>query len=109
MDGKTVLIADDEPHVRYMLEFKLSKAGYAVLTASNGRQAYELACAHRPDVVVTDYRMPGVDGLEFCVRLKENPETAGIPALMLTARVGRKIILRSNSDRLAAALSRQNR
>ncbi len=86
MCGKTILIADDEPHIRYMLEFKLSRAGFTVITASNGRQGYELACEHRPDLVVSDLQMPGCDGLELCRLLKENPETAAIPALMLTAR-----------------------
>ena len=86
MRGGTILIADDEPHIRYMLEFKLSRAGFTVFTASNGQQAYELACRHQPDLVVSDYQMPGSDGLEFCARLKENPETSSIPAMMLTAR-----------------------
>ncbi len=85
MPGKTILVADDEPHIRYMLEYKLSRAGYTALTASDGRQAYELACEHRPDLIVTDYQMPGGDGLEFAQRLKSNAETASIPVLMLTA------------------------
>lgn len=86
MDGKTILIVDDEPHIRYMLELKLSNEGFMVLTASNGRQAYDLACQDHPDLVISDYQMPGADGLELCLRLRANPETSGIPALMLTAR-----------------------
>ena len=86
MDGRIILIADDEPHIRYMLELKLGRAGFMVLTAGNGHQAYDLACQHHPDLVVSDYQMPGADGLEFCTRLRENPETKGIPALLLTAR-----------------------
>ena len=86
MLSKTVLIADDEPHIRYMLELKLSRAGFTVITAGDGRKAYELACLHMPDLVVSDYQMPGTDGLEFCRLLKENPLTSAIPALMLTAR-----------------------
>jgi DNA-binding response OmpR family regulator len=86
MREKTVLLADDEPHIRYMLEYKLGRAGYAVLTASDGREAYELACEHHADLIVTDYQMPGGDGLELCKRLKSNARTASIPVLLLTAR-----------------------
>ena len=86
MHGKTVLVVDDEPHIRYMLDYKLGRAGFTVLTASDGGQAYDLACEHRPDVVVTDFQMPGGDGLELCKRLNANTATASIPVLMLTAR-----------------------
>lgn len=86
MNQRTVLLADDEPHVRYMLEFKFRTAGFQVITSNNGVQAYELTCEHRPDLVITDYQMPGGDGLELCTRLRENPETSEIPAIMLTAR-----------------------
>ncbi|MHC4427922.1 MAG: response regulator transcription factor [Planctomycetota bacterium] len=86
MREKTVLLADDEPHIRYMLDYKLGRAGYTVLTASDGREAYELACEHHADLIVTDYQMPGGDGLELCKRLKSNAGTASIPVLMLTAR-----------------------
>ena len=97
MHKKTILIADDEPHITYMLKLKLSGAGFTVITASDGRQGYELACEHRPDLVVSDFRMPVCDGLELCRLLKENPETAAIPALMLTAR-GYKIPLRDLAE-----------
>jgi DNA-binding response OmpR family regulator len=86
MPEKTVLLADDEPHIRYMLDYKLGRAGYTVLTASDGREAYEMACERHADLIVTDYQMPGGDGLELCKRLKSNAETASIPVLMLTAR-----------------------
>ncbi|MHC4992325.1 MAG: response regulator [Planctomycetota bacterium] len=86
MGEKTVLLADDEPHIRYMLDYKLGRAGFTVLTAGDGREAYELACTHHPDLIVTDYQMPGGDGLELSKRLKSNAETASIPVLMLTAR-----------------------
>ena len=86
MRAKTVLVTDDEPHIRYMLNYKLSRAGYTVLTASDGREAYETACEHRPDLVITDLQMPGGDGVELGKRLKSNPQTASIPVLLLTAR-----------------------
>ena len=87
MPGKTVLMADDEPHIRYMLDYKLGRAGYTVITAGDGREAFELACAHHPDLIVTDYQMPGGDGLELCKRLKSNAGTASIPVLMLMIKL----------------------
>ncbi len=87
--GKTILIADDEPHIRYLLEFKLRQVGFTVIIASNGRQAFDLAVQHKPDLLVTDFQMPGGNGLDLCKQLRANPETAAIPALMLTARAHR--------------------
>ena len=89
MGGKTILVADDEPHIRYLLDFKLRQVGFTVITAKNGAQAFDLAVQHRPDLVVTDFQMPGGSGLDLCKRLRANPETAEIPALMLTARAHR--------------------
>jgi CheY-like chemotaxis protein len=86
MDRPLVLIVDDEPHIRYMLELKLSQGGWSVLTARHGNEGFELACAHRPDVIVADLQMPGLDGLALCRKLREDPATASIPVLMLTAR-----------------------
>jgi two-component system alkaline phosphatase synthesis response regulator PhoP len=90
MNGKTVLVTDDEPHIRHMLDYKLKKTGFSVLTAGNGREAFDLARTHRPDVIVTDYQMPVCNGMEFAVRLKGDPETASIPVLLLTSR-GHKV------------------
>ena len=86
MSGKTVLVVDDEPHIRYVLELKLGRAGFTVITAGDGRRAYELACRHMPDLVVTDYQMPDTDGLGLCRLLMENPKTRAIPTLLLTGR-----------------------
>ena len=73
MPAKTLLIVDDEAHVRHMLDYKLVRAGFSVITASNGVDALRLAREQRPDLVVTDLQMPGGD-------------TAAIPVIMLTAR-----------------------
>lgn len=90
MSTKTVLVVDDEPHIRYILHSKLGAAGYEVITAGNGDEGYELACAHVPDLVITDLQMPGSSGLELCKRLIANDATAAVPAIMLTAR-GHKV------------------
>ncbi len=86
MPAKTLLIVDDEPHVRHMLDYKLVRAGFSVITASNGVDALRLAREQRPDLVVTDLQMPGGDGLSLCQKLHEQPDTAAIPVIMLTAR-----------------------
>lgn len=86
MSDYLVLVADDELHIRVVVEQKLRAAGIAVMTASGGEEAYELACAHQPQLIVTDLQMPGGDGLELCANLKANPPTSAIPVLMMSAR-----------------------
>ncbi len=83
---KTILVADDETHILNVVSLKLRNAGYNVLIAHDGREALDIAIEHMPDLLITDYHMPELSGLELCKRLKQNPVTAGIPAIMLTAR-----------------------
>ncbi len=83
---KTILVADDETHIRHVVSLKLRNAGYIVLTASDGQEALDIAISQLPDLLITDYHMPELSGLELCQRLKQDPSTAGIPAIMLTAR-----------------------
>ncbi len=88
--ASTILIADDEPHVLYVVRFNLQKHGYEVLTASQGLEAFDIAKASHPALIVTDYQMPGGCGVEFAGRLHADPETTDIPVILLTARA-RKI------------------
>ncbi len=81
-----ILIADDEPHVAYVVRYKLERAGYEVFVATNGEESYEIACEESPDAVVTDFQMPRCSGFEMATRLRANPETANIPVILLTAR-----------------------
>jgi CheY-like chemotaxis protein len=83
---KTILVADDESHILNVVSLKLTNAGYSVSTAADGQEALEMATAQRPDLIITDYHMPQLSGLELCQRLRANPATAGIPTIMLTAR-----------------------
>lgn len=85
-ESKTILIADDEAHIVYILEGKLADAGYRVLVARDGAEALTLALEHRPALAITDLNMPGTDGLAFSVALRENPTTADTPVIMLTGR-----------------------
>lgn len=86
MSDRTILVADDETHILHVVSLKLRNAGFHVLTARDGQEALEMAQADRPDLIITDYHMPQLSGLELCQRLKQDPTTAGIPAIMLTAR-----------------------
>jgi CheY-like chemotaxis protein len=86
MFEKTILVCDDESHILNVVSLKLRNAGFRVLTAEDGQEALELAQQEKPDLIITDYHMPRLSGLELCLRLKTDPETARIPAIMLTAR-----------------------
>lgn len=86
MAQRRILIADDESYVTQILALNLQRRGFAVDVAGDGQAAYELAMAHVPDLLITDYQMPVIDGLGLCARLKSNPMTAHVPVLMLTAR-----------------------
>lgn len=73
---KTILLVDDERDIRSVLEISLSDCGYRVLTAENGQSALALYKSEQPPVVLTDIKMPGVDGIELLKKIKnENPET----------------------------------
>jgi DNA-binding response OmpR family regulator len=80
-----VLVVDDEPDVRSLVVDLLARGGYAVTSAADGREALRALYAVRPDLVILDVRMPGVDGWETLERIRE---LSGVPVLMLTARDG---------------------
>ncbi|HWB53847.1 MAG TPA: response regulator [Tepidisphaeraceae bacterium] len=86
MTNQLVLIADDETHILNVVSLKLRNGGYRVLTARAGREALELAREHRPDLLITDFHMPELSGLELCRALRDLPETRNIPVILLTAR-----------------------
>ena len=82
----TILIADDEAHIVYILEAKLTKAGYRVVVARNGQEALDLARRELPDLCITDLNMPGTDGLDFSLGLRQHGPTTDTPVVMLTGR-----------------------
>jgi DNA-binding response OmpR family regulator len=86
MPQYTVLVCDDEPHILHVVSTKLRNAGFEVLTAADGEEAFNLAAECRPDLVVTDYQMPMLSGLELCAKMRSEPATSGTPVIMLTAR-----------------------
>ncbi len=86
MSEKTILVADDESHILHVVSMKLTNAGYRVLTAHDGQEALEIAQQEHPDLLITDYHMPLLSGLELCQKLRQDEATAKIPAILLTAR-----------------------
>ena len=86
MSNKTVLIVDDEAPIREMIAVALQMAGYHCLEAHNAQTAHALIVDHQPDIVLLDWMMPDVSGIELARRLKREPMTAKIPIIMLTAR-----------------------
>ena len=84
-DGRSILIADDDPDSVEMMSATLASEGYGVLTACDGREAVSQALMHLPDVVLMDLDMPGMDGLDAARALKEDERTANIPVIFVTA------------------------
>jgi DNA-binding response OmpR family regulator len=85
LTGKRVLIADDDPSIRRIVQMVLSRQGLKVITAEDGEDAFQKIITEKPDAVLLDIRMPKMDGLELCSRLKATEATADIPVGFLTA------------------------
>jgi len=86
MAEKKVLVVDDEIHIVHVVAIKLRNNGYEVISAQNGAEAFELASQEKPDIVVTDYQMPVMTGLELVAKLRQCEVTKEMPVIMLTAR-----------------------
>ena len=86
MENKKVLVADDEVHIVQVVAMKLRNNGFEVITADNGSDAYRLCCEEKPDIIITDYQMPGLTGIELIEKIRGTPEVKNIPVIMLTAR-----------------------
>jgi signal transduction histidine kinase len=82
---ETILLIDDESHLRMNMRASLEDLGYQVLEAPDGPEAFRISARQRPDLVLLDISMPGMDGFEVCRRLKADPDTAEIPVIFLSA------------------------
>ncbi len=81
-----ILLVDDETHIVNVLSVKLCSAGFRVTCAMDGREAIQCALLETPDLVITDYRMPLMDGQALCDNLLQLEQTQSIPVIMLTGR-----------------------
>ena len=86
MAGKKVLVVDDEIHIVHVVAVKLRNNGFEVISAGNGEEGFKLACEEKPDIIVTDYQMPIMSGMEFVEKLRATEATRDIPVILLTAR-----------------------
>ena len=85
-DRPTILIVEDEPAQREVLSYNLGAEGFDLAQAETGDDALLLIEEAQPDVIVLDWMLPGVSGIEICRQLKTRPQTRAIPIIMLTAR-----------------------
>ncbi|MCG6881504.1 MAG: response regulator transcription factor [Deltaproteobacteria bacterium] len=86
MAKERILVVDDEEDILELVNFNLAKEGYRVISTTTGERAVEMSRSERPDLIVLDLLLPGMDGLEVTKFLKQNQETQNIPIVMLTAK-----------------------
>jgi CheY-like chemotaxis protein len=84
---KAILIVDDEFDARRTLELLFEMEGYETMSAQNGEVALAKIAESTPDIILTDWMMPLMDGYQFCRRVRANPATKSIPIILLTAAV----------------------
>jgi DNA-binding response OmpR family regulator len=102
-DDARILVVDDVPQNVRLLEAVLTPRGYDVITATDGERALELVETGKPDLVLLDVMMPGLDGYEVCRRLRGDDETAVLPVIMVTASTGEKTTaIQAGADDLIA-------
>jgi len=85
-DQPTILVAEDDPDIRDLVAFRLQRSGWRVVLAGDGQQAVDLARSDHPDVAVLDWMMPVKSGIEVIAEMRNDPDLASIPILILSAR-----------------------
>jgi phosphate regulon transcriptional regulator PhoB len=84
--GQKILVVEDEPDISKLVSYNLTQERFKVLTAEDGEQALKVIQQEKPNLVVLDLMLPGLSGMEVCKILRDRPETAKLPILMLTAK-----------------------
>ena len=84
--SEKVLVVDDDPGIVRLMERFLQREGYEVITATNGLQALKAAKDENLELIILDLMLPGVDGFEVCHRLKKEPNTSGVPIIMVSGK-----------------------
>ncbi|MBW1902268.1 MAG: response regulator [Deltaproteobacteria bacterium] len=86
-NNKKILVVDDEAHIRRVIEIKLKKRGYQVITAKNGQEGFDIVQTQQPDVVISDINMPVMDGKTLCEKTNELKKERPFLTIMVTARI----------------------
>ncbi|MET0690888.1 MAG: response regulator transcription factor [Candidatus Binatia bacterium] len=86
--GQKILIVEDEPDIRKLVNYNLAQERFKVLEAEDGEQGLKIVERDKPDLVILDLMLPGLSGMELCKILRERSETERLPVLMLTAKAG---------------------
>jgi len=86
MSGEKILVVDDEENIRELVKYNLDREGYRVTTVGSGEEAQKQARLALPDLIILDLMLPGMDGLDVCRALKNDPQTAHIAIVMLTVK-----------------------
>ena len=86
MAKETILVVEDEEDIRELLKYNLEKEGYQVFGAATGEEALQAVRDRRPDLILLDLMLPGIDGLEVCRRIRGEAQTQHLPIIMLTAK-----------------------
>lgn len=87
-NGQKILVVEDEPDISKLVSYNLTQERFRVITAEDGEQALKVIQRERPHLVVLDLMLPGLSGMEVCKILRNRPDTAKLPILMLTAKAG---------------------
>ncbi len=86
VEGATILVVDDSPTELYILKGILEEAGYGVITAGDGESGVERALSEKPALILMDVVMPGMNGFQATRKLSKDPETSGIPIIVVTTK-----------------------
>jgi two-component system alkaline phosphatase synthesis response regulator PhoP len=84
--NKKILVIEDDPATLRFIEYTLKQGGYQVLSVSNGLEGLKKARDECPDLIILDIMLPGLDGFEVCHKLRQQPETAIVPVLIISAK-----------------------
>ena len=84
---KKILIIDDEPDILKIVIFRIKNLGYEIITGTDGQQAVDLAKFHIPDLILLDFRLPKMNGMEACIKIREIEELKNTPVILFTASI----------------------
>ena len=90
---KKILVVDDEEDIRTLLTTSFESQGYQIISAADGTQGWEMLKNHKPDLLITDINMPGIDGIELLKKVREDSDLKDMPVIMLTGKSADEEIL----------------